>query len=379
MTYPRKPLVTNADELPKEMIREAPDMIAIGKALRAGEQITGRGAEKSRAAADYPSELGHPMSQALTTASPHPLRPQNFGELVEFAKMAARSTLVPRDYLGKPKNILLAIQMGSEIGLAPMQSLQNISVINGRPAVWGDAMLGLCRQSPVCKDVVERFEGEGKTLTAICIAKRAGAEPIERRFSMDDAERAGLATKPGTWQQYPRRMLQMRARGFALRDAFPDVLRGLISAEEAEDIPTGKTIEGTTDATNEPSSLRQAMNDAIPLQPLRSAAAATPRAPRRADPEVYDAEPAEKPQRTDEQWEAWIAKLRAACAVLKRRQEVVEIGGKDSVRDAIRDAPDRFKRDISAILAEAFERFPAEPGDDLDEVVIKGEEHLAAG
>jgi hypothetical protein len=316
------------------------------------------------------------MSQALTTASPHPLRPQNFGELVEFAKMAARSTLVPRDYLGKPENILLAIQMGSEIGLAPMQSLQNISVINGRPAVWGDAMLGLCRQSPVCKDVVERFEGEGKTLTAICIAKRAGAEPIERRFSMDDAERAGLASKAGTWQQYPRRMLQMRARGFALRDAFPDVLRGLISAEEAEDIPTGKTIEGTAEAPQPPSSPRDALNAQIPL---KAVAASTPRAPRKADQEVYDAEPAEKPQRTDEQWEVWVAKLRAACAVLKRRQEVVEIGGKDSVRDAIRDAPDRFKRDISAILAEAFERFPAEPGDDLDEVVIKGEEHIAAG
>jgi hypothetical protein len=49
------------------------------------------------------------------------------------------------------------------------------------------------------------------------------------------------------------------------------------------------------------------------------------------------------------------------------------------VRDAIRDAPDRFKRDISAILAEAFERFPAEPGDDLDEVVIAGEDKIMSG
>jgi hypothetical protein len=32
-------------------------------------------------------------------------------------------------------------------------------------------------------------------------------------------------------------MLQMRARGFALRDAFPDVLKGLITAEEAQDMP----------------------------------------------------------------------------------------------------------------------------------------------
>ena len=314
------------------------------------------------------------MSQALTTA-PHPLRPQNFGELVEFAKMAARSTLVPRDYLGKPENILLAIQMGSEIGLAPMQSLQNISVINGRPAVWGDAMLGLCRQSPVCKDVVERFEGEGKTLTAICIAKRAGAEPIERRFSMDDAERAGLASKAGTWQQYPKRMLQMRARGFALRDAFPDVLRGLISAEEAEDIPTGKTIEGTADATNEPSSLRQAMNDAIPLQPLRSAAAATPRAPRKADPVVYE----DAPDPLDEtDGRQWLLNLDVALANAQSQDEVVAIGGHASVGHATANAPEHVKRRVSELLAKAFARF-APDADDLDEVVIKGEEHLAAG
>jgi ERF superfamily len=127
--------------------------------------------------------------------------------------------------------------------------------------------------------------------------------------------------------------------------------------------------------------------------PMQRVAAATPRAPRKADPEVYEADPAQnrfyrqKPadestaqsQRTDEQWEVWVAKLRAACAVMKHRQEVVEIGNKPSVGDAIRDAPDRFKRDIDAILAEAFERFPTEPGDDLDEVEIKGQEKLAAG
>jgi len=61
--------------------------------------------------------------------------------------------------------------------------------------------------------------------------------PVLGQFSMADAARAGLKGKSGPWQQYPQRMLQMRARGFALRDAFPDVLRGLISAEVAMDIP----------------------------------------------------------------------------------------------------------------------------------------------
>ncbi|WP_010518041.1 recombinase RecT [Komagataeibacter oboediens] len=161
----------------------------------------------------------------------------SFEQLVKFADIASRSGMVPSAYSGKPQAVLIAVQMGSELGLAPMQSLQNIAVINGRPSVWGDALLGLVKASAVCDDVVETMEGEGDALTAICVAKRKGKSPVEARFSVEDAKAAGLWNKQGPWKQYPKRMLQMRARGFALRDAFPDVLRGLITAEEAGDIP----------------------------------------------------------------------------------------------------------------------------------------------
>lgn len=180
------------------------------------------------------------------------LRPQSFGELVQFAQMAAKSQMVPRDFQGKPENIMLAVQMGSELGLAPMQSLQNIAIVNGRPSVWGDALPGLCKQSGVCDDIEEWFDGEGDHLTAWCKAKRAGKQPVVQSFSVEDAKKAGLWGKTGPWQQYPRRMLQMRARGFALRDAFPDVLRGLISAEEARDIPQDTFTGPTINATPEP-------------------------------------------------------------------------------------------------------------------------------
>ena len=181
------------------------------------------------------------------------LRPSNFGELMTFAQMAAKSKMVPAAMQGKPEDIMLAIQMGSELGLAPMQAIQNVAVINGRPAVWGDALIGLCRASPQCEDVQERMEGDGDTLAAICVAKRRGASPVTARFAVADAKKAGLWGKQGPWQQYPARMLQLRARGFALRDAFPDVLRGIISAEEARDIPADKSFTGTTvDAVVEP-------------------------------------------------------------------------------------------------------------------------------
>lgn len=158
--------------------------------------------------------------------------PANVGEAIEVAKMIAASGMVPKQFDGNPGAVLVAIQMGAELGLQPMQSIQNIAVINGRPSIWGDAMLGLVVANSECEGVDEWLDGH----EAHCRVKRKGRSMVERTFSVDDAKTAGLWGKAGPWTQYPKRMLQMRARGFALRDAFPDLLRGIHSTEEARDI-----------------------------------------------------------------------------------------------------------------------------------------------
>jgi hypothetical protein len=166
----------------------------------------------------------------------------SFDDAFRFAKMVAASDFAPKDFRGKPESCLLAIQHGSEIGLSPMQSLQNIACINGRPAIWGDAALAVAMASAVCESVTETIDGDGDAMVATCTAKRRGYEkPTVVRFSVADAKKAGLWGKSGPWQSYPRRMLQLRARGFALRDAFPDVLKGLVTAEEAQDYPLATT------------------------------------------------------------------------------------------------------------------------------------------
>ena len=176
---------------------------------------------------------------STTTTPARGLALASFEDAFRFAKMVANSDFAPKDFRGKPESCMLAIQHGSEIGLSPMQALQNIACINGRPAIWGDAALAVAMASSVCEYVREYVEGDGDALVAVCEAKRRGYEkPTVARFSMADAKRAGLAGKQGPWTQYPRRMLQLRARGFALRDAFPDVLKGLVTAEEAQDYPT---------------------------------------------------------------------------------------------------------------------------------------------
>ncbi|WP_407280572.1 recombinase RecT [Aromatoleum evansii] len=161
------------------------------------------------------------------------LAPKDLDEAMRFADMLASSVLVPKDYVGKPGNCLVAIQWGMELGLQPMQAMQSIAVINGRPSLWGDAMLGLVKSHPAFEWIKEECDGN----VATCTIKRRGEPEVTQVFSMEDAKRAGLTGKQGPWTQYPKRMLQMRARGFALRDAFPDALRGLISSEEARDTP----------------------------------------------------------------------------------------------------------------------------------------------
>jgi hypothetical protein len=167
----------------------------------------------------------------------------SFDDAFRFATMVAKSDFAPKDFRGKPESCMLAIQHGSEIGLSPMQSLQNIACINGRPAIWGDAALAVAMASVVCEYVRERVEGDGDAMTAYCEAKRRGYErPTLTSFSVADAKKAGLWGKSGPWTQYPKRMLQLRARGFALRDAFPDVLKGLVTAEEAQDYPVTPAV-----------------------------------------------------------------------------------------------------------------------------------------
>jgi hypothetical protein len=172
----------------------------------------------------------------------------NLGEAMKFAEMIAKSTMVPKDYIKQPENVLIAVMMGAELGLKPFQAIQNIAVINGRPSVWGDAALGLIQAHPEFEYIEEQdLETITKNSKAVCAVKRKDQPLITNTFSMEDAKKAGLANKQGPWTTYPARMLKMRARAFCLRDAFADVLKGVNIAEEAQDIPQEKDITPVKD------------------------------------------------------------------------------------------------------------------------------------
>lgn len=201
------------------------------------------------------SETGNlpaPIKAPLVAGGkPLAIVPQDFESVWRLAQVVHASKMAPRD-LDSPEKISLAIMHGLEIGLKPMMALQKIAVVNNRPTIWGDAALALVRASGLLESISEEMVGEGDARIAVCKVKRKGEPEIVRTFSVADAKTAKLwspearITKQGRegpytkdndspWHRFPDRMQQMRARGYALRDTFTDVLGGMYLREEIEE------------------------------------------------------------------------------------------------------------------------------------------------
>ncbi len=146
----------------------------------------------------------------------------------------------------------MAVLQGLELGIPPMQAVQQIAMIGGRCTIWGDLVPALIWRAG--HKIREWIEGDGDARVAWCeITRGDNGEIIKRKFSVEDAKRAGLwDTRPklkrkdnsntwreedndSPWYRYEERMLQMRARGFCARDGVPDALHGLYIREEIEE------------------------------------------------------------------------------------------------------------------------------------------------
>lgn len=171
-----------------------------------------------------------PLSRMLSRA-------QTFAEILDAAKLLASSNFVPAAYRGHPGDIIAAFELGSSLGLPPMVSLQWIAVVNGRPAIWGDGLLAIVYARGGRIDEGRILDADDQFVGYECRAHRQGRPAVVRRFTLADADRAGLLREKRAtpWQTYPERMCQMRARGFACRDQYADWLSGVVIQEEAAD------------------------------------------------------------------------------------------------------------------------------------------------
>ncbi len=239
---------------------------------------------KSSAAAAGTDVAPRPMRPAVKFEQQGGLVPTTFDEAYRMAKIMAESGMVPKDYKDKPEACFVAMQMGAEVGLKPMQSLQNIAVINGRPAIWGDALWALVQSHPSVADTSETFGTPGMIATCT-IKRRDRTTPTVVSFSQEDAKTAGLWGRAGPWTTNPKRMLQMRARAFAARDAVPEALKGISVAEEVLDIPAEQDItgQGSAEFVEQP----KRRSEAVPTTP----AASTPSSPPDTAGEASDSTP----------------------------------------------------------------------------------------
>ncbi len=180
-------------------------------------------------------------SKAVVPFRDGTLMPEGMDGIARLAAGAMAAGVIPSAKTPQQAFILLAA--GFEAGLGFTATCKNVMLVNNKPALWGDAALALVVRSSACRGVHERIEGDGDNMTAICEVIRDGwADSTLRKFSVADAKKAGLWGKSGPWSSYPKRMLAMRARGFALRDSFPDLLMGLGIVEEEQDVPARVSV-----------------------------------------------------------------------------------------------------------------------------------------
>ena len=165
-------------------------------------------------------------------------KPNNLGQAWKLADIISKTSFKAGHK--SAEDIFIAMSMGQQIGLNPFQSVQNISVINGRPSLWGDGLVAVCQSHPDYEGIEESFDKD--SWEATCTVKRKGKPPVTETFSKEDAQIAGLWGKSGPWKQYPRKMLRNRARTWALRTQFADALMGLITTEEAQESQSFKDM-----------------------------------------------------------------------------------------------------------------------------------------
>lgn len=227
------------------------------------------------------------------------LRWRDFREATQVAEYLSKSTMIPVDYQGRPANIIIAMDYASRLGSGLFATMQGLAVINGRPCLWGDLMLAVVLRSPLCERITERFDDA--TMTATCEVKRAGWPTSTVTWTIDDAKRAQLWGKKGPWTTYPKRMLGLRARAWALRNAFSDVVLGLQCAEEVRDYAVRGSDSAATrepEYTIEvPASDKWIVDAAFEERPIAHAPDTSPEDEPKAQPEVQPkAQPKSQPE-----------------------------------------------------------------------------------
>lgn len=153
---------------------------------------------------------------------------RNVQELEQLGRMCAASGFFQDSR--QAAQAMVKIAAGQELGLAPIQAMTGIHVINNRITLSANLMAALLRKAGY-KWRITRFDAQECSLVML---DPSGEELGPSSFSMEDAKQAGCLKNP-TWQKYPRNMLFARAISNAARWYAPEVTTGCYTPEEMGD------------------------------------------------------------------------------------------------------------------------------------------------
>jgi hypothetical protein len=148
-------------------------------------------------------------------------------ERMEFARALSTASLLPRAYQQNPGNVLLAMELGDALGIRPIQAINAVHVIEGRPSASADLIASLVRKA----GHKLRISGDDTTATAQIIRADDPEFVYETTWTLDRAKAAGLTGK-GVWKSYPAAMLKARAITEVARMGASDALYGVVYTPE---------------------------------------------------------------------------------------------------------------------------------------------------
>lgn len=185
-------------------------------------------------------------------------------DLVRMAETLAPADLLPKHLRQRPADVFLTLQLGAELGLAPMQSIRAVHVIEGKPTMSADLMAALCmRDRSVCAYL---RPVELSATVATYETQRVGwPEPMRMSFTWEDATRAGLTGKD-SWRRYPGAMLKSRCLSAIVRAAYPDLMLGIYDPDEldgVEPLKVDRVIDVTPSAPSHATTARKPLKDRI--------------------------------------------------------------------------------------------------------------------
>ncbi|MDI3330665.1 MAG: hypothetical protein QJR09_08015 [Micrococcus sp.] len=230
---------------------------------------------------------------------------------MEYAKALASASLLPRSYQQQPGNVLLAMELGDALGIPPIQAINDVHVIEGKPSASANLIGAMVRKA----GHKLRVNGDDTYATAQVIRADDPDFTFEVTWTLDRAKTAGLLSGKGNWSKYPAAMLKARAITEVARSACPDALYGVVYTPE--ELGAVVTEEGTPVANPNPAPARQqpaptpsAGGSRIAQARARSQAKGTaPSAPSQAEAPAPEPESPAEAMCSPEQWQAILAAM----------------------------------------------------------------------